>query len=277
MARIRTIKPEFFTSIQVADLSPTGRLLFVATWVFADDRGVHPWSPKLLKMEAMPGDDITLDQVEQQLNDMDRVGLIRRFTGSDDREYFAITGWRHQKIEKPRYRYPEPPFDDSSATNRRPVGEQSESSRRLVATLTEPNTTEYYTNQEQEHEHRKNNNSDDNDNNNGRSRSKRRIIAYCPDFESWWSAYPKRIGKGKAAEQHKFAVDRIVEVKQLDHLESADWLLGVTKQYAASVAGTEQRYIPHPATWLHQCRYDDDSRKSASRVATPEDLAHYRP
>ena len=42
MARIRTIKPEFWTSEQVVDCSPTARLLFIGLWNFCDDGGVHP-------------------------------------------------------------------------------------------------------------------------------------------------------------------------------------------------------------------------------------------
>ncbi len=63
--RIRTIKPEFFVSEQVADVSPTCRLLFVGMWIFCDDHGIHPASPKQLKMEVFPGDDITVAEVSE--------------------------------------------------------------------------------------------------------------------------------------------------------------------------------------------------------------------
>jgi hypothetical protein len=116
--------------------------------VFADDRGVHPWSPKLLKMEAMSSDEITLDEINRHLEAMQRAGLIRRFTGPDDTDYFVITGWRHQKIEKPRYRYPAPQLnghpdvvdttvDDESTTSRRRVDDSSP----LLPNRTEPETT----------------------------------------------------------------------------------------------------------------------------------------
>jgi hypothetical protein len=32
MARIRSIKPEFFTSISIADLSRDARLMFIGMW-----------------------------------------------------------------------------------------------------------------------------------------------------------------------------------------------------------------------------------------------------
>ena len=63
MARIRTIKPEFWLSEQVARCSREARLTFVGMWNFADDRGVHPATPRLLKA-ALYGldDDVTADQ-----------------------------------------------------------------------------------------------------------------------------------------------------------------------------------------------------------------------
>jgi len=45
MARIRTIKPEFWVSEQVGECSPNARLLFIGMWNFCDDRGVHPAKP----------------------------------------------------------------------------------------------------------------------------------------------------------------------------------------------------------------------------------------
>jgi hypothetical protein len=57
MARIRTIKPEFFTSEDIVSLSPLARLLYVALWCEADKEGRMVWKPKTFKMRYMPGDD----------------------------------------------------------------------------------------------------------------------------------------------------------------------------------------------------------------------------
>ena len=63
MARIRTIKPEFWTSEQVMECSPLARLLFIGVWNFCDDAGNHPMSAKTLKALVFPGDDITSAKV----------------------------------------------------------------------------------------------------------------------------------------------------------------------------------------------------------------------
>lgn len=56
MARIRTIKPEFFTSEDVVALSPLARLLYIATWLEADREGRLAWKPATLKMRYFPAD-----------------------------------------------------------------------------------------------------------------------------------------------------------------------------------------------------------------------------
>ena len=77
MARIRTIKPEFWTSEQVMEITPLARLAFIAMWNFSDDRGVHPASYKTLRAEAFAGDDnITADTVAGLVEEMQRERLV---------------------------------------------------------------------------------------------------------------------------------------------------------------------------------------------------------
>lgn len=56
MARIRTIKPEFFTSEDIVALSPLARLLYIALWCEADKEGRLPWKPMTFKLRYLPGD-----------------------------------------------------------------------------------------------------------------------------------------------------------------------------------------------------------------------------
>lgn len=57
MARIRTIKPEFFTSEDIVCLSPLARLLYIALWCEADKEGRLAWKPRTFKMRYLPADD----------------------------------------------------------------------------------------------------------------------------------------------------------------------------------------------------------------------------
>lgn len=67
MARIRTIKPEFFTSEDIVGLSPFARLLFIATWCEADREGRLPWKTKTLKLRYFPGDSFDFDACAREL------------------------------------------------------------------------------------------------------------------------------------------------------------------------------------------------------------------
>lgn len=67
MARIRTIKPDFFTSEQIVDLSPLARLLFIATWCEADREGRLTWRPKTFKLRYFPADECDIDALAREL------------------------------------------------------------------------------------------------------------------------------------------------------------------------------------------------------------------
>jgi hypothetical protein len=123
MARIRSIKPEFFTSEQVAECSTTARLLFVGMWCFCDDQGIHPASIARLKMEVFPADPLTKEQIAGLVEELIHAGLLREYVVSAEK-YWLVTGWKHQKIEKPSNKYPRP-LADHSANGCRMVGDRS--------------------------------------------------------------------------------------------------------------------------------------------------------
>ena len=67
MARMRTIKPEFWTDDKVVELSLLGRLLFIGLWNFADDDGYIENSPKRIKRLIFPDQDIDVSVGLQEL------------------------------------------------------------------------------------------------------------------------------------------------------------------------------------------------------------------
>jgi hypothetical protein len=123
--RIRTIKPEFCTSEQVVECSTSARLLFVTMWCFCDDAGRHPASVRRLKMECFPGDPFTHEQMQDYVNELHASGLLVEYE-HDGQRFWQVTGWKHQKIDRPNYKYP--PFDSSG--NPQPVEPISTSVRR---------------------------------------------------------------------------------------------------------------------------------------------------
>ena len=133
MARIRTVKPEFWSSEQVMSCRPMARLLFIGLWNFCDDGGNHPLAPRTIKALVFPGDDITSEEVSNLLGELEGAELIHSYwvTGKN---YFHVCGWKHQKIEKKNFKYPGPPseFDDQSASIRQQFAEESSTDRRPV-------------------------------------------------------------------------------------------------------------------------------------------------
>ncbi len=113
MPRIRTIKPEFFTDDTVGGLSVLARLLFVGTWVFADDYGTLDRSAKQLKAQVFPYDDI---DCEPPLLELIGAGLLTEYQ-ADGRTFLQIAGFtKHQKIDKPSS--PRRPLPEDSASTR---------------------------------------------------------------------------------------------------------------------------------------------------------------
>lgn len=108
MARIRTIKPEFWTSEQVVGCSTNARLLFVGLLNFCDDSGIHPASTKRLKMEVFPGDDFSDNEIRAMVDDLIAAGLLEEYEIADACFWRVLGFTRHQKIDQPTYRFPLP-------------------------------------------------------------------------------------------------------------------------------------------------------------------------
>ena len=95
MARIRTIKPEFFTSEDIVSVSPLARLFYVSLWCEADREGRLEWKPGTFKMRYLPGDVCDVGQLADELSAR---GLIVIYE-VDGKKYAEIpTFTRHQVI-----------------------------------------------------------------------------------------------------------------------------------------------------------------------------------
>lgn len=129
MARIRSIKPEFWTSEQVMECSMVARLLFIGLWNFADDLGRLSFAPKTIKAQIFPSDDVSSDDVRRMIDELSTNGLVLIYE-VDGKDYIQITGWQHQKIDRPQPgKYPSPVNGYKSAQN-----SHSSNDRRTFAT-----------------------------------------------------------------------------------------------------------------------------------------------
>lgn len=99
MARIRTIKPDFWTNERVMRCKPLTRLLFIGMWNFADDYGRMHYAPLSIKAKVFPNDEIDAASIKEMLAELNGNGLLIIYS-ADDREFIEITGWDHQKIDR---------------------------------------------------------------------------------------------------------------------------------------------------------------------------------
>lgn len=115
MARIRTIKPDFWTDEKVTECSMSARLLFIGIWNFADDNGNLQRSAKKVKMQVFPADAVDCEPLIQELI---AHGMLIEYSVSGDL-FLHIKGFKkHQVINRPsKSNIPQPSFNDGSLSD----------------------------------------------------------------------------------------------------------------------------------------------------------------
>lgn len=85
--------------------------------------------------------------------------------------------------------------------------------------------------------------------------------------EAIYLLYPRKVGKPDALKKIASAVREF----GVDHISEK------TKAYAEAVKDSEQQFIPHPATWYNQHRFNDDSSTwNAKKVAAKKSQPSFR-
>lgn len=101
MARIRTIKPEFWDSPGTARASLRARLFYIALWNWADDYGIGTANARQLIGFAFPNDDDVTDADFPRLRAEVAECFGTLWYEVDGRPYYAIPAWDdHQKNER---------------------------------------------------------------------------------------------------------------------------------------------------------------------------------
>ena len=113
MARIRTIKPEFFTSEDIVSMSPLARLFYVSLWCEADREGRLEWKPGTLKLRYLPGDACSVEELAAEL--VERKLIVLYSVGG--KQYAQIPSFtRHQVINNRESPSALPEPSDASVT-----------------------------------------------------------------------------------------------------------------------------------------------------------------
>lgn len=119
MARIRTVKPEFFRHEALYEAERDAglplRLAYVGLWTSADREGRFRWSPRALKLDCLPYDDVDFSRV---LDALWTRGFIVKYS-VDGVEYGAIPSWaQHQVINNRETASTIPEFNENNTLTR---------------------------------------------------------------------------------------------------------------------------------------------------------------
>lgn len=113
MARVRFLKPGFFTNDKLAEVEPLGRLLFAGLWTIADREGRLEDRPKKIKAELLPYDNCDVDNLLQQLHNK---GFIIRYSHNGESYISIVNFGKHQTphLKEQASVIPKPDKNDAS-------------------------------------------------------------------------------------------------------------------------------------------------------------------
>lgn len=100
MARIRTIKPEFWKHEELSSLPEAVHMLAAALLNYCDDEGYFNANPKLVKAECSPLREPSVS-THDALTQLANIGYLRLGVGSDGKQYGQVVNFEaHQRINR---------------------------------------------------------------------------------------------------------------------------------------------------------------------------------
>lgn len=243
MARIRNIKPDFWTDSKIVVLSPLARLFFIGMWNFAVcDIGHVKDDPDALKLQILPTDDVDGGVLIEELV---KSGRVVRLHLEGDRTYLHIPRFTdHQNLSMrwsprcPACKEQQPKFfkvEDASAE----VLNFEELSPKMTRRGGEGRGREEKT-----------------------SSSASRPTGDDPAFARFWEAYPRKVGKGEARKAWVKVVKSGVDLELV--------IAGAVRYRDDPMRRRKDiEFTKHPGPWLNAERWTDQlNGNDLSPVAT---------
>jgi len=237
--RIRSTRPEFWRSKRVASVDWETRLVLKALESYVDDNGVGKYDIELIVTDTFARDALsepsrTLMRVKTSIEALREAGLLWKYT-VDGQELIFIAFWDStQHINRPtkgRFRRPDGTLNYKDSVIGAPEDLDSvsphEDSRGLSAGAVEQwsSGAVEQTSSATDDEHA---------------------------FDEFWKLYPRKTGKGAAEKAW------VVAIKKTD----PEVILTALREQLPSLQmqrRTDGDFRPHPATWLNQKRWEDES------------------
>lgn len=217
----RIIKESLCSSEKISSLSDFEFRLWIGLITQVDDAGRGDARPAIIKGRVFPfRERLSIKDIDVALQALAAKGCVSLYK-VDGKPYFWFPGWaKHQRIRDCKPKFPGPDESDTLHDSAATCGELPQ-----VAALIQSE-------------------SNPNPNPNPESESNTRGAA----FYAFWAAYPRKVGKGDA--RKAFGKVRV----ELGTLLSAIEAQKASQQWKREGG----RYIPNPATWLNQCRWEDE-------------------
>lgn len=219
--RIRTIKPEFWQSEDLAQCSDKARLLAVGLLNYADDEGFFNANPALIQAAIFPFD--TSSNITGMLLELSRKAKYVAFGEAEGKKYGQVVNFlEHQVISHPKAskikNLCQFQYDSSNVpVTFRPEWKGKEGKGTPPAGDGEK---------------------------------------YPEDFLKFWQAYPKKKAKKDALKAWQKATDKpAIEVLLAILAKQKTWPSWIKEK---------GQFIPYPATWLNEGRWDDEEKRPTS-------------
>lgn len=243
MGRIRSIKPEFFTSETLASVSRDSRLLFIGLWPIADDYGCLLDIPRRILGDVFPHDkDLTDTHIEAMLVDLSAACLIVRHR-LNKMAIIAICGWdEHQRVDRPgkvrictenerQEALSRVPRETVASVSMLDLGSRiKDHGPSITSANTQPPTSAgqppatshscvLYPNGQ--------------------------ILTESPTFSRFWLAYPKKVRKSEAAEAWNASMAAGIDPEVI--------ICGITGE--PTLQAEEAKFLPKAEDWLADSRW----------------------
>ena len=259
MARIRTIKPEFFTSPDTAKASIEARLFYIALWCWADDWGIGEANMNALLGFAFPEDDEkTRKEIQSLCKEVaNTYGTL--FYENNGRYFYAIPTWEdHQRTQRRAQRRNPTPDDPESQPDKR-IHE-----KHAPSVFTQGTSESTQGNDQEGTGEQGNRGTGEQTISNPPEQPTLSLVHPEPSadaserFEEFWKAYPRR---APHSNPKKPAKQKFLEVtKKVD----PQVLIDAVKAYARTRENEDPRFTVQAIKWLRDERWDDDYSEQTS-------------
>jgi len=233
MARIRTLKPEFWRHEALCELPEATHMMAAALLNYSDDHGYFNANPKLIQGEIYPLREPSVS-IPESLRRLQTINYIRLGTGSDGRRYGQVIEFsKHQKVSHPT----DSKISCLSITwdNSGEIPESSVRPQEIFGPEQGTGNKEQGTGKVAA------------DAAPARKRASKPADVEPEGFAEFYQAYPKHEDRIDAAKAYREAIKKA----------APEIILQGAKRYASEKRGVEKEFIKLPAGWLRNQRWND--------------------